>query len=254
MTLNKPQLLDDLITLSWRAGNAILEFYHTDKNITIKEDGSPLTKADLASNEIICTGLKKLTPDIPIISEESASFEVLNNDEEPFWLVDPLDGTKEFINKNGEFTTNIALIEQCEPTLGVICAPAIELAYAGIVGIGAFKQVGNRKKTSISTRSPTKSGSVVLGSRSHASAGEMTKFLEGKKVLKTIPVGSSLKFCKIAEGSAHIYPRLGRTMEWDTAAGHAILLAAGGSVESIDKRELQYNKINFENPFFIAQS
>lgn len=252
MITDKKQLLEILISISWQAAEKILEFYRSDRSITLKEDGSPLTKADLASNEIILDGLKKLTPDIPIVSEESIEVFQHDHNNNTFWLVDPLDGTKEFINKNGEFTTNIALIQNNIPTMGVICAPALHTLYAGIVKEGAFKEKQNERRTPILTSSPNEEGYIVVGSRSHGNKEEILSYLEGKKLRKVLPVGSSLKFCKIAEGEAHLYPRLGRTMEWDTAAGHAILLSVGGQIKTLTNRELLYNKNNFENPYFVA--
>jgi 3'(2'), 5'-bisphosphate nucleotidase len=248
--LDKKRLLDPLIKLSWRASDKILSFYDAPIENINKKDGSPLTQADMASHHIICDELKALTPDIPIISEEDK--EIREDIPALFWLVDPLDGTKEFINKNGEFTTNIALIENQTPVMGIICAPALQIVYAGIVGEMAFKETPDKKRKALKLNNDTSKGSVVTGSRSHGNQADMDAFLKDKKIAAFLPTGSSLKFCRIAEGNAHLYPRFGRTMEWDTAAGHAILEAAGGKVTKIDKTPLLYGKPGLDNPHFIA--
>lgn len=252
MIQDKYTLLEDLIKISLEASHAILRYYKNEGTVTIKNDGSPLTLADLASHRKICDGLSKITPSIPVISEESYDQCNLSMSSRIFWLIDPLDGTKEFINQNGEFTTNIALIENNSPSMGVICAPSKNLTYSGIVGLGAFKQIENQTQLNISTQSPNKDGYIVVGSRSHGKDSEMDTYLKGKHISEIRHVGSSLKFCQIAEGSAHFYPRIGRTMEWDTAAGHAILLAAGGKLVTTLNEHLLYNKPRFENPHFIA--
>lgn len=248
-------LLREIIYIAQTASNAILEIYQKNHSHTLKSDGSPITDADICAHRIILEKLSKRTPDMPIVSEESLNLKELNQKlPKQFWLVDPLDGTKEFISRNGEFTVNIALVEEGKPTLGVVTAPALQTVYAGTLQDGAFKLDANGHQTPISVSIPGEEGLTVLGSRSHQSQAEMNAFLQNKKVSQFIPAGSSLKFCKLAEGSAHLYPRFGRTMEWDTAAGHAILLAAGGTVETLDNTPLTYGKQGFENPHFIARA
>ncbi|WP_133128110.1 3'(2'),5'-bisphosphate nucleotidase CysQ [Legionella nagasakiensis] len=248
-------LLNKLIDIAWEASDAVLDIYQNNIDYSIKSDGSPLTQADLASHEIIVTKLHALTPEMPIISEESANLESIEGQNpHQFWLVDPLDGTKEFINRNGEFTINIALIEATQPVMGVVCAPALHTLYAGLKGKGAFKMDSAGHKKPITVLKTTKEGLYVVGSRSHGAPAAMDAYLANKKIARFIATGSSLKFCKIAEGTAHLYPRLGRTMEWDTAAGHAVLAAAGGSVEQLDGTPLYYGKKGFENPHFVAKA
>ncbi|WP_203564014.1 3'(2'),5'-bisphosphate nucleotidase CysQ [Deefgea sp. CFH1-16] len=225
-------MLESVIELCQQAGDAVMDIYSEDIKVEIKNDLSPLTLADLKSNEILVAGLKKLTPNIPIISEEISQQEKIKLGAK-FWMIDPLDGTKEFIKRNGEFTINVALIENRQPILGVVYAPALGKLYAGIPEKNAFVlQNGGRKL--LNCRTPPEQGLTVLGSRSHANEQLLTDFLADKKIAEIIPAGSSLKFCLIAEGQADLYPRLGPTMEWDTAAGHAVLLAAGGEVNNLD--------------------
>ncbi|WP_131783501.1 3'(2'),5'-bisphosphate nucleotidase CysQ [Legionella gresilensis] len=248
-------LLDKIISIAWEASDAVLRLYQDKVDFCIKSDNSPLTQADLASHKIIVKKLSALTPKVPIISEESTNLEPINwQNAQQFWLVDPLDGTKEFINNNGEFTINIALIENNQPVLGVVSAPALNILYAGFKEGGAIKMCKNGNRQVIGVTNLTEDGLYVVGSRSHNDVEAMNNYLLNKKVAKFIAIGSSLKFCKIAEGSAHLYPRLGYTMEWDTAAGHAILLAAGGNVEQLKGQPLLYGKKGFKNPFFIAKA
>lgn len=249
-----PSLLDDVIKISQKAADAVLQFYEEGFDYTIKSDGSPLTQADLASHHIITRMLQDLTPDTLIISEEQTSFQWPKEQTKQFWLIDPLDGTKEFINRNGEFTVNIALIDEEKPVLGVVSCPAQKTIYAGLLSQGAYKLNSCLEKELISVSPYNQEGLCVVGSRSHGDQKAMADYLTNYPVTKYIPTGSSLKFCKIAEGSAHIYPRLGRTMEWDTAAGHAVLSAAGGHVETLDGMPLVYGKSGFENPHFVAKS
>lgn len=247
------QYIEPLSDLCWQAADAIMAHYKTDAEIVDKSDGSPLTKADLASHQIICQGLSKLTPDIPIISEESAS-PTQSQNHSIFWLVDPLDGTKEFINQNGEFTVNIALIKDGNPVMGFVCCPALSTLYYGIVGEGAFKSQRDQPSQPIQICAGSNDGLIIVGSRSHGNDEAMEQFLEGKKVKSLVSAGSSLKFCLVAEGKAHVYPRLGRTMEWDTAAGHAVLMAAGGQVSNMDSSPLVYGKPGLDNQHFVATS
>ena len=238
-----------------QAGKAIMDIYGTDDfAIEYKDDNSPLTAADKASHEVIMVGLKKHFPDIPILSEEGADIPyVVRKEWQRFWLVDPLDGTKEFIKRNGEFTVNIALIENQEPTCGVVYVPAQDKIYLGIKEQGAWIQRGGADSQQIKVRQPDlDKGLTVVMSRSHPSL-ELKEYLEDIKVAEAFPIGSSLKLCVIAEAKADLYPRLGPTMEWDTAAGDAVVRAAGGSVNTLEGEDLQYNKENLLNPFFIVK-
>jgi 3'(2'), 5'-bisphosphate nucleotidase len=245
-----------VVDIAKEAGEKIMEVYNSgDFQVEIKDDESPLTKADLASSEIIIAGLKKYFPDIPIMSEETedAPYEK-RKDWSSFWCVDPLDGTKEFIKRNGEFTVNIALIEDRTPVLGVIFAPAKGVLYFSNQD-GAWKEEGG-VVSEISVSSPEKK-LVVVGSRSHHGP-RLAKFVEEKKKefdeIELVSRGSSIKMCLVAEGVAHVYPRLGHTtMEWDTAAGHAIVVAAGGSFEELDGSRFEYNKPKLLNPGFKAK-
>ncbi|WP_115301709.1 3'(2'),5'-bisphosphate nucleotidase CysQ [Legionella beliardensis] len=248
-------LLEELIKMVWEASDAVLALYQGHCDYVTKFDGSPLTEADLASHDIITRTLHTLTPDIPIISEENADLEHLEwQNPQQFWLIDPLDGTKEFINYNGEFTINVALIEEHQPVLGIVAAPALNLLYAGFKGGEAIKMDRHGNRQSIQVIQPAEEGLYVVGSRSHGDQKAMDAYLINKKVAQFMAVGSSLKFCKIAEGNAHLYPRIGHTMEWDTAAGHTILTAAGGQVEALDGKPLVYGKKGFKNPFFVAKA
>ena len=218
----------------------------------LKHDMSPVTKADKAANHHIVTALRRIQPGAVIVAEESAgSTDAVENASEPFWLVDPLDGTKEFIAGRDEFTVNIALIAQRKPQLGVIYLPAQDLIYWGENGVGAFRAFGEKSPIQISTRPIPPTGPTAMGSRSHFNAATQ-EWLSQQRITDFQAAGSSLKFCKIAEGSADIYPRFGRTMEWDIAAGHAILEAAGGRVRTIAGGSLRYGKPRFENPNFLA--
>ncbi len=253
--MDKKNLLEDIMTLCWQASDKILNFYKKDFNTETKADGSPLSDADLASHQVLFRGLEKLTPNIPIVSEESEEMLQASELGDTFWLVDPLDGTKEFIKHRDEFTVNVALVQDGLPVLGVVQAPALNILYAGIVGEEAFIEKGDKSRAPISVRPYSDEGLTIVGSRSHGSKEEMDKFLQGKKLHEFIATGSSLKFCKVAEGKADAYPRFGRTMEWDTAAGHAVLLAAGGTVLSFKtNQQLTYGKEGLDNPHFLAIS
>ncbi|MFC1673652.1 3'(2'),5'-bisphosphate nucleotidase CysQ [Pseudomonadota bacterium] len=255
MTVNIPvSLLDTLHVIAKRAGDVIMDIYNTDFSVETKADDSPVTEADQRAEDLI---RKAITSEIgghfPIIGEEGFASEAgapqVGN--EPFWLVDPLDGTKEFISKNGEFTVNIALIDAGVPVLGVVHAPAIDQTYLGSPH-GAFADIGGTGPQPIHCRPAPDDGLTALVSRSHKSP-ETDEFLKDFEIAEEMSSGSSLKFCVIARGVADIYPRLGRTMEWDTAAGHAVLRAAGGSVKNLDGQDLIYGKLGFENPHFVAR-
>ncbi len=249
----------DLNPIMLKAGAEIMRVYAGDIVVATKGDASPVTEADERAERIILESLNFLTPDIPIVAEEEAAagrFPEIGN---RFFLVDPLDGTKEFISKNGEFTVNIALIEDGVPVYGAVYAPALDRlfwgggdqAFAADVHEGEIVNV-----TPIRVRQAPEAGLSAIGSRSHG--GDATQdYLKAFSVGEFIAAGSSLKFCRLAEGAADIYPRMGRTMEWDTAAGDAILRAAGGRVETLDGRPLVYGKrvqddAPFANPHFVA--
>jgi 3'(2'), 5'-bisphosphate nucleotidase len=244
-------LLEQIILVARAAGNAILEVYATDFGVRNKADASPLTKADERAEESILAALGALTPDIPVISEEASSRGEVPGIGARFWLVDPLDGTKEFVSRNGEFTVNIALVEDGEPTLGVVLAPALGRLFGGVRGVGAFAEEDGRRRA-VTCRRPPAEGMTVVSSRSHGDREALGAFLAGRRIASSVVAGSSLKFCLIAAGMADLYPRLGRTMEWDTAAGHAVLAAAGGRVTRLDGEDLRYRKPQFANPHFIA--
>ncbi|WP_404398463.1 3'(2'),5'-bisphosphate nucleotidase CysQ [Idiomarina loihiensis] len=244
-------MLKEVKDIARDAGAAIMDIYESnDFDVQKKVDDSPLTKADLAAHNIICEGLRALDIQYPVISEESSTISWAQRKHWcRYWLVDPLDGTKEFIKRNDEFTVNIALIEKGVPILGVVYAPALDAMYTGERDRGAFL---NDKAISVATQEPETLR--VVGSRSHPSQ-ETTDWLDALgKPYEMLAVGSSLKFCLVAEGKADIYPRLGPTSEWDTAAAHAVLSAAGGQVTTLAGNPLLYNqKEDYLNPHFIAR-
>lgn len=245
--------IEDLKTIALKAGEIIMEIYNKDFTIEYKDDKTPLTEADLKSNEYICTNLQKLYPNIPIMSEENCevSYEIRKN-WEYYFCVDPIDGTKEFIKKNDEFTVNIALIYKTTPILGVVYAPALnELYWAD--GKNAFK---NGKKLPLKINRNTKEELFVVASKSHLSS-KTKEFIDklDSKDIEQISKGSSLKFCMVAEGIADIYPRLSPTMEWDTAAADVIVRCAGKMTYQYENNEpMVYNKENLLNPWFIVQN
>ncbi len=249
--------LNAVIDIAKQAGQAIMGIYERDFKITAKADHSPLTEADLAAHHCIENALNALTPEIPVLSEESkdsAISERLSWDR--YWLIDPLDGTKEFIKKNGEFTVNIALIDHQQPVFGVVYAPALGVCYWGTKNHGAFKQQDNHKIEAIEVGTPPSSASGwrIVGSRSHQSEA-FKQFTVKFAAPEIVAMGSSLKLCLVAEGSADIYPRLGPTSEWDTAAAQAVVEAAGGLVlEYPSLTPLGYNSRpeTLLNPFFIV--
>ena len=244
-------LLDALTPLIYEAGELVMRIYATDFAVEVKGDDSPVTLADQCAEKVIFDGLRRLTPGIPLVGEEAASAGNIPDVSNRFWLVDPIDGTKEFINRNGEFTVNIALIDHGVPVLGLVLAPALETLYAGAIGLGAWVEVRGQRR-SIGVRSVPADGLTVVGSRHHGNDRAVDAFLAGRLVAAQRLVGSSLKLCILAEGLADVYPRFGRTMEWDTAAGDAVLRAAGGSVRTTDGSALGYGKPGFENPDFAA--
>lgn len=232
-----------------QAGARIMAIYGS-ASVAWKADGSPLTAADLAAHAAILDGLRAFCPQFPIISEEDAAF-MPAPPETPFILVDPLDGTREFLSGNGEFTVNIALIEDGEPVAGVVFAPAVGRLWSGATGAGAEMARGEATPQPIRCRRPGAEGLVAVASRSHRDAGT-DAFLAAQAVAGLRSVGSSLKFCLVAEGEADVYPRFGPTMEWDTAAGQAVLLAAGGRVLTPEGEAFRYGKPGWRNGPFIA--
>ena len=245
-------LKDELVAVARKAGAVILDVYNRDFQASHKADRSPVTEADTAAEAVIVEALARLAPDVPVVAEEQCAKDgVPLAVPKRFFLVDPLDGTKEFIAKNGEFTVNIALIEDGHPTLGVVYLPATDACYAGVGG-QAERRLGTGAPETIRARSEPVNGLVMAISRSHADGEIERAKARGLAIAGTIVAGSSLKFCRIAEGVADLYPRFGTTMEWDTAAGQAVLEAAGGRVETVDGAPLGYGKAGFLNPHFIA--
>jgi|TARA_B100000614_G_scaffold31812_1_gene24526 3'(2'), 5'-bisphosphate nucleotidase len=260
---DRAALVEELRKIALRAGAAIMDHYHSEFEVIHKDDKSPVTAADRDAEAIILDGLRKSAPDIPVVSEEAAAGGHIPEIGHRFFLVDPLDGTKEFINKNGEFTVNIALIEDRIPVAGVVYAPAKDRMFFGYGAGNAFEQhvapnargdEGSGAPRQIAARAPGEDGLVVIASRTHRDT-KTDEYLNLYKVKEFLAAGSSLKFCLVATGEADLYPRHGRTMEWDTAAGHAVLLAAGGSVTQLDGTPLLYGKTErgLDNPFFVAR-
>lgn len=247
-----PILLPGIIDIAREAGRAVMHVYESDDfEVETKPDDSPLTKADLAANEIIVRRLKELTPNIPIVSEEKLIDDELRLASKKIWLVDPIDGTKEFIKKNGQFTINIGLVDHGKPVLGVVYAPAIDRLYYGVHGEGAYKQRGEEDPVQI-TVSREKRPLIAVGSLSHRSPAS-AEWLEEHDVHETIAVGSSLKVCYVADGTADVYPRIDvHLSEWDIAAADAVLRAAGGTCKVFETGEtVTYNKEKLRMPHFI---
>jgi 3'(2'), 5'-bisphosphate nucleotidase len=245
--------LDDIIPIAKLAGKAIMDVYEQGIEIQHKQDNSPLTQADLAAHGIIENGLAGLIPELPVLSEESAAIPFSTRRQwGNYWLVDPLDGTREFIKRNGEFTVNIALIENHRPVMGVVFAPALNLLFYAAQGQGAFRQLGSKPPQAIHARNFDPTQVTVAGSRSHAGE-ELLRFLDRMGPHMLISMGSSLKICLVAEGRADVYPRLGLTSEWDTAAAQCVLEEAGGRLIGLDNLPFRYNlKESLLNPHFFA--
>ena len=246
-------LLHDVVEIARRAGEAIMQVYAQTIEIHKKADDSPVTQADMAAHHIIEASLNQLTPDLPVLSEESASipFEV-RCQWQRYWLVDPLDGTREFIKRNGEFTVNIALIEHHQPVMGVVFAPALNLLFYAAKGQGAYRQLHAHTPERMQARDFDPTRVTVAGSRSHAGE-ELTRFLDRMGPHMLVSMGSSLKICLVAEGRADVYPRLGLTSEWDTAAAQCVLEEAGGRLVGMDDAAFRYNlKESLLNPHFFA--
>jgi len=250
--------LESIAAIALEAGDRVMDFYGY-KAVKFKEDNSPLTQADLVAHQLIHTHLRQLSPNVPIISEEGNWRGIELDQKDPFWLVDPLDGTKEFIAQNGEFTINIALIEKGMPILGVVFAPAINQLFMGAAGIGA--RISHDHGETYLPLLPSLAASIhldpatplrILSSRSHRNGAELFEFLKDFPCHEVKPIGSSLKFCYLATGEGDIYPRFGPTMEWDTAAGDAIIRSVGGLTVDLGGNPLRYGKAGFINPYFIA--
>lgn len=244
--------MPDLIQLIERAGAVIMEHYQATTEVWEKDDRSPVTAADRAAEAVILAGLRELDPQIPIVAEEEVAAKGPPDiGDGPFWLVDPLDGTKEFLSRNGEFTVNIALINDASPVLGIVYAPALDRYWWGVMGQGATRRDGDAVQT-VQTRPWPAAGAIAVASRSHRD-DKTNQWLAAQGISDTKAAGSSLKLCLVATGEADVYPRFGRTMEWDIAAGHAVLAAAGGTVTGADGAPFTYGKQPvFENPPFIA--
>lgn len=249
--------LPQIIRIAREAGDAIMEVYRGDIDVQRKADNSPLTMADLAAHHIIENQLKQLTPELPILSEESASISYSERQRWPrYWLVDPLDGTREFIKRNDEFTVNIALIDVDKAVMSVVYAPAMDMLYFAAQGFGAFRQAKDEPATRIAARSLNPAALTIAGSRSHAGErmqGFLQRISEKLSPPELISLGSSLKICLVAEGRADLYPRLGLTSEWDTAAAQCVLEQAGGHLLEWNGQALRYNrKDSLLNPEFLA--
>jgi len=245
-------LARSLIETARLAGAAVLEIYRRPSfEVALKADASPVTEADLASQALILERLAAIAPDVPVLSEEAAALPFAERRRwKRLFIVDPLDGTREFVGRNGEFTINIALVEEGVPILGVVFAPTLDRTWWGAATIGAFRLDRQEPETVIKVAAA--GGDLrVLASRSHR-GGRLGDFLEALPPHRLISVGSSVKFCQVAEGAADFYPRLSPTQEWDTAAGDAVLRAAGGQVLALDGAPLRYNKEDLLNPFFVA--
>ena len=254
MMIELASLLPAVVKLARTAGASILTVYDSsDFQIVSKDDDSPLTAADLASHQAIIKGLSELTPEIPILSEESASIDYATRSQwSTYWLVDPLDGTKEFIKRNGEFTVNIALIQDHQPVMGVVYIPVQDICYFAAQGCGSQRQTDDNAAEAISVRQPRPATAAIVGSRSHASPSQQT-FADNVGPHELVAVGSSLKFCLVASGQADVYPRFGPTSEWDTAAAQCVVEQAGGRVLTLEGDPLSYNKkASLLNPYFIV--
>ena len=248
-------MLDEICRMARDAGDVIMPYFRdADLKAETKADRSQVTAADHAAEALIVEALARMAPDIPIVAEElMAAGQCPDVSGGRFWLVDPLDGTKEFISKRPEFTVNIALIEDGKPVIGVVYVPAADTLYAGGRLGTAFREVGDGEREPISVRPIDSNAIVVALSRTYGASTQLTHFLEEYRVQRQVQSGSSIKFCLVACGEADVYPRYGGSSEWDTAAGHAVLTAAGGSVRVVDTDvELQYGKPRFSNPNFIA--
>jgi 3'(2'), 5'-bisphosphate nucleotidase len=252
MTTDPTQLLLEVTALAREAGRAILEVYASSFSVQEKEDRSPLTEADLRSEKLILAGLRRIAPEIPVLSEESVQMPYgTRRHWSRLWIVDPLDGTKEFVQRNGDFTVNIALVDNHRPVLGVVHAPVHERDYFACEGAGAFRSDAQAAGRPIRVAKRGTGPVRVVGSRSHRGSS-LDSFLARVGPHELVEVGSSLKLCLVAEGQADVYPRLGPTSEWDTAAGQCVLEQAGGHVVKLDGDPLAYNREDTLNPSFVG--
>jgi 3'(2'), 5'-bisphosphate nucleotidase len=254
-TAARARLLDGLVLASLEAGAAIWKVFQEDFDVLVKSDASPVTAADTAAEAVILKALAALAPDTPVVAEEEAAAGRIPEVGAAFFLVDPLDGTKEFVKRGSDFTVNIGLIQHGTPTMGVVYAPALSTLYAGDVGVGAWMAraapggpLGPRAPMQVR---PPAASLTAVASKSH-NTPETEAYLAACNVTERVSIGSSLKFCLVAAGQADLYPRPSPTCEWDTAAGHAVLLAAGGRVFDVEGRPLPYGKARFFNPGFVA--
>lgn len=247
--MNYSNLIASLEPAVISAGAVIMEIYERADGHDIKDDGSPVTEADKAAEKILLEALGKFAPEIPVVSEENPESHKLPAPD-TFFLVDPLDGTREFVRRDGKgaFTVNIGLIENGEPTLGIVHAPALNKMFHGAKCMGAFEN-----HIPIKTMMPESGKPIAVASQSHRDP-ETDQWLKNNAIEETISIGSSIKFCLLANGQAHLYPRFSPTMEWDTAAGDAILRAAGGMVSSLDGKDFSYGKPEYRNGNFLAKS
>lgn len=248
-----PTWVDTAVQAARDASELIMQVYATDFEVRGKDDASPVTEADQRAEALIVPRLQALDASVPVVAEEAVAAGRVPTVGRRFWLVDPLDGTKEFISRNGEFTVNIALIEDGVPVLGVVLAPALNRLYVGAQGQGAWLDDGAGRRA-IGCRDVPEEGLTVVASRSHGNPDALGRWLQGQVVARTINAGSSMKLCLVACGEADLYPRFGRTMEWDIAAGHAVLSFAGGEVVDLQGNALRYGKPGFDNPHFVARS
>ena len=245
-------LLETALRAAMAGGEAAMRIYAAPFEVQQKDDKTPVTEADLASERVIVEMLNAAYPDIPIVSEETVPERGFESPADRFWLVDPLDGTREFVARNGEFAVLIALVEHTRPVLGVVHGPAIGVTYTAHGPGTARRQLGNGAFEAIRAREPAPDGIVVVHSRSHENSRRLAEYFEGRLVLERRKCGSALKFGVIASGEADFYPRFGTTMEWDTAAGQAVLEAAGGHVFGLSGEPLAYGKPGLKNDGFLA--
>jgi 3'(2'), 5'-bisphosphate nucleotidase len=250
--MTDPDRLDLAARLAREAGQAIMAVRRTGITVAHKEDRTLVTQADHAAEALIVAGLRAATPEIPVIAEEEIAAGRVERAGERFWLVDPLDGTREFAAGRDEFAVCIGLIEHDRPVLGAVALPATGELFLGIVGIGAWKEDAAGRRP-IAVRRPPGEGLTIFASRHLADDPRLGRYLAGQRIAKLVNAGSALKFCRVAEGVADLYPRLGRTMEWDTAAPQAVVEAAGGSVRTVEGKPLAYGKPGFENPDFFCR-
>lgn len=251
MKRGPPALLLELEAIARQAGAVIMQVYGSDFGVRAKADASPVTAADEGAEAVIVAALRALSPTLPVVAEEAASRGEAPAAAARFWLVDPLDGTREFVARNGEFTVNIALVENGAPRLGVVFVPVQERLFSGVVGGGAWA-VERGARRAVHCRGVPAAGPTLACSRAHGDEAALAAWMQGRGVAERVVAGSSLKFGLIAAGQADVYPRFGRTMEWDTAAGHAVLAAAGGGVVDLAGEPLRYGKPGYENPHFVA--